>query len=163
MAQQALPAYKRLTVQAERLIAGAYLAGTNTRRVRRALAALFGAAVGKDTVSRAWRKLQSDWEAWQKRDLAGHDIIRLILDGTVVRVRRGRKTTSLSVLVALREAGHLSALAWMIPQFGDAHEPLHDIDQLAVRGAARISELIGRVPVGQPAKPQQLAHPLSPI
>ena len=98
---KALPAYKRLTVQAERPIAGAYLAGTNTRRVRRALAALFGGAVGKDTVSRAWRKLQSDWEAWQKRDLAGHDIIRLILDGTVVRVRLGRKATSLSVLVAL--------------------------------------------------------------
>ena len=75
---KALPAYKRLTVQAERPIAGAYLAGTNTRRVRRALAALFGGAVGKDTVRRAWRKLQSDWEAWRKRDLAGHDIIRLI-------------------------------------------------------------------------------------
>ena len=28
---------------------GAYLAGTNTRRVRRALVALFGGAVGKDT------------------------------------------------------------------------------------------------------------------
>jgi putative transposase len=98
---KALPAYKRLTVQAERLIAGAYLAGTNTRGVRRALAALFGGAVGKDTVSRAWRKVQSDWEAWQKRDLAGDDIVRLILDGTVVRVRLDRKATSLSVLVAL--------------------------------------------------------------
>ncbi|MGH6676303.1 MAG: IS256 family transposase [Xanthobacteraceae bacterium] len=98
---KALPAYKRLTVQAERLIAGAYLAGTNTRRVRRALAALFGGAVGKDTVSRTWHKVQSDWEAWQKRDLAGDDIVRLILDGTVVRVRLDRKATSLSVLVAL--------------------------------------------------------------
>ncbi|HVC53786.1 MAG TPA: IS256 family transposase [Stellaceae bacterium] len=96
-----LPAYKRLTVQAERLIAGAYLAGTNTRRVRRALAALFGGAVGKDTVSRTWHKVQSDWAAWQKRDLAGDDIVRLILDGTVVRVRLDRKATSLSVLVAL--------------------------------------------------------------
>jgi putative transposase len=48
-----LPAYKRLTKQAEALIAGTYLAGTNTRRVRRALGALFGGAVGKDTVSRA--------------------------------------------------------------------------------------------------------------
>ena len=40
------------------LIAGAYLAGTNTRRVRRALASLFGGAVGKDTVSRVWRKVE---------------------------------------------------------------------------------------------------------
>jgi len=45
--------------------------------------------------------VQSDWEAWQKRDLAGDDIVRLILDGTVVRVRLDRKATSLSVLVAL--------------------------------------------------------------
>ena len=51
-----IPAYQRRTKQADALIAGAYLAGTNTRRVRRALAALFGGAVGKDTVSRVWRK-----------------------------------------------------------------------------------------------------------
>ena len=57
-------------------------------------AALFGGAIGKDVVSRAWRKVRSDWEAWQKRDLAGDDIVRLILDGTVVRVRLDRKATS---------------------------------------------------------------------
>ena len=36
-----LPRYARMTRQVEALIAGTYLAGTNTRRVRRALAALF--------------------------------------------------------------------------------------------------------------------------
>jgi transposase-like protein len=41
------------TLAADALIASTYLAGTNTRRVRRALKALFGGAVGKDTVSRA--------------------------------------------------------------------------------------------------------------
>jgi hypothetical protein len=29
--------------------------------VQRALAALFRGAVGKDVVSRAWRKVQADW------------------------------------------------------------------------------------------------------
>ncbi len=96
-----LPAYKRLTKQAEALIAGTYLAGTNTRRVRRALGALFGGAVGKDTVSRAWRKVQGDWEAWQKRDLSQDDIVRVILDGTVVKVRLDKRSTGISVLVAL--------------------------------------------------------------
>jgi putative transposase len=48
---QALRAYQRRTRAADALIASAYLAGTNTRRVRRALAALFGGAVGKDTVT----------------------------------------------------------------------------------------------------------------
>ncbi len=59
---QALRAYQRRTLAADALIASTYLAGTNTRRVRRALAALFGGTVGKDTVSRTWRKVKSDWD-----------------------------------------------------------------------------------------------------
>src|SRR5215211_5275611 len=55
-----LRAYQRRTLAADALIAGAYLAGTNTRRVRRALMALFGGAVSKDTVSRTWRKVKGD-------------------------------------------------------------------------------------------------------
>jgi putative transposase len=66
-----LPRYARMTRQVEALVAGAYLAGTNTRRVKRALAALFGGAVGKDVVSRTWRKVRTDWDAWTRRDLAG--------------------------------------------------------------------------------------------
>jgi putative transposase len=135
---KAFPAYKRLTVQAERLIVGAYLAGTNTRRVRRALAALFGGAVGKDTVSRTWHKVQSDWEAWQNRDLAGDDIVRLILDGTVVRVCLDRKATSLSVLVALgvRRDGQkvLLALRNMGGESEAAWRAL--LDDLVARGLA---------------------------
>jgi putative transposase len=98
---KALRAYQRRTLAADALIAGAYLAGTNTRRVRRALAALFGGAVGKDTVSRVWRKVQTDWEAWNARTLVEEPIVRLILDGTVVRVRLDRKATSISLLVVL--------------------------------------------------------------
>jgi len=96
-----LPRYARMTKQVEALIAGTYLAGTNTRRVRRALAALFKGAIGKDTVSRIWRKVKTDWEAWAKRPLAEEDIVRLILDGTVVRVRLDKKATSISLLVVL--------------------------------------------------------------
>lgn len=96
-----LPRHARMTRQVEALIAGAYLSGTNTRRVKRALAALFGGAVGKDVVSRTWRKVRTDWDAWTQRDLAGEDIVRLILDGTVVRVRLDRKATNISLLVVL--------------------------------------------------------------
>jgi transposase-like protein len=117
--------YQRLTKRAEALIAGAYLAGTNTRRVRRALAALFEGAIGKDVVSRAWRKVKTDWEAWNARDLGGEDVVRLILDGTVVRARVDRKATAISLLVAvgvrrdgqkillaLKAMGGESAAAW---------------------------------------------------
>ena len=103
----ALRAYQRRTKAADALIASAYLSGTNTRRVRRALAALFGGAVGKDTVSRVWRKVLTDWQAWNQRSLADEPIVRLILDGTVVRVRLDKKATSISLLVVIgvREDG----------------------------------------------------------
>jgi transposase-like protein len=96
-----LPRYARMTRQVEALIASAYLAGTNTRRVKRALGALFKGAVGKDVVSRVWRKLKTDWEAWMRHDLASEDVVRLILDGTVVRARLDRKATNISLLVVL--------------------------------------------------------------
>ncbi len=96
-----LRAYQRRTLAADALIAGAYLAGTNTRRVRRALNAVFAGPVGKDVVSRTWRKTKSDWDAWNGRSLAEEPIVRLILDGTVARVRLDRKATSVSLLVAL--------------------------------------------------------------
>src|SRR6478672_5296575 len=98
---EALPRYARMTRQVEALIAGAYLSGTNTRRVRRALAALFRGAVGKDVVSRTWRKVKTNWDAWNRRDLAAEEVVRLILDGTVVRVRLDRKATNISLLVVL--------------------------------------------------------------
>ncbi len=58
---QALRAYQRRTRAADALIASCYLSGTNTRRVRRALAAVFAGGVGKDVVSRVWRKVKILW------------------------------------------------------------------------------------------------------
>ena len=109
----ALRAYQRRTKRADLLIAGAYLAGTNTRRVRRALSAVFGGAVSKDTVSWVWRKVKGDWDAWNARSLAEEPIIRVILDGTVVRVRLDRKATSIVLLVVLgvRDDGQKVLLA----------------------------------------------------
>jgi transposase-like protein len=98
---KALPRYRRLTKTAEALIASVYLSGTNTRRVKRALFALFKGAVSKDVVSRAWRKVKVDWDAWCGRSLADEDIVRLILDGTVVRTRIDKRATNVSVLAAI--------------------------------------------------------------
>ncbi len=61
---RALSRYQLLTKRAEALIASVYLSGTNTRRAKRALFALFKRAVSKDVVSRAWRKVKVDWDAW---------------------------------------------------------------------------------------------------
>jgi len=73
----------------------------NTRRVKRALFGLFEGAVSKDVVSRAWCKVKVDWDAWCARDLTGEDIVRLILDDTVIRTRLDRKAPNISVLAPI--------------------------------------------------------------
>jgi putative transposase len=98
---KALPRYQRLTKKAAALIAAVYLAGTKPRRVKRALFGLFEGAVSKDVVSRAWRKVKVDWDAWCARSLADEDIVRLILDGTVIRTRLDRRATNIPVLAAI--------------------------------------------------------------
>jgi putative transposase len=141
---KALRAYQRRTLVADALIAGSYLAGTNTRRVRRALAALFGGAVGKDTVSRVWRKVKTDWEAWNARSLVEEPSRRLSLDGTVVRVRLDRKATSISLLVVIgvREDGQKVLLA-IKSMGGESTEAWRSVlDDLIKRGLRRPEFLI---------------------
>lgn len=134
-----LPAYKRLSRRAEAVIAEAYLAGMNTRRVRRALGKLFEGRVGKDVVSRAWQGTRSAWEAWQQRDLTDEDIVRLILDGTVVKVRLDRKATAIALLIALgiRRDGQKVVLA--IKNMGGETEAAWRavLDDLLARGLAK--------------------------
>ena len=134
-----LPAYKRLSRRAEALIAEAYLAGMNSRRVRRALAKLFEGHIGKDIVSRAWQRTRAAWEAWQKRDLADEDIVRLILDGTVVKVRLDRKAAAISLLIVLgvRRDGQKVVLA--IRNMGGESEAAWGavLDDLLARGLAK--------------------------
>jgi putative transposase len=139
-----LRAYQRRTLAADALIAGCYLAGTNTRRVRRALGALFGGAVGKDTVSRVRRKVKSDWEVWNARSLAEEPIVRLILDGTVVRVRLDRKATAISLLVVIgvRADGQKLLLA-VKAMGGESTEAWRAVlDDLIQRGLRRPEFLI---------------------
>src|SRR5262249_12909223 len=161
----ALKAYQRRTLTADALIAGAYLAGTNTRRVRRALKALFGGAVGKDTVSRTWRKVKSDWDAWNARSLADEPIVRLILDGTVVRVRLDRKATAIlllvvigvradgqKVLLAIKSMGSESAEAWRSVLDDLIRRGLRQPEFLIVDGAAGLDKAIATVWDGVPVQ-----------
>ena len=161
----ALRAYQRRTLTADALIASTYLAGTNTRRVRRALAALFGGTVGKDTVSRTWRKVKSDWDAWNTRSLAAEPIVRLILDGTVVRVRLDRKATSISLLVvigvradgqkvllAIKSMGGESAEAWRSVLDDLVRRGLQRPQFLIVDGAPGLDKAIAAVWDGVPVQ-----------
>jgi len=160
-----LRAYQRRTLAADALIASAYLAGTNTRRVRRALKALFAEGVGKDVVSRVWRKVKSDWEAWNARSLAEEPIVRLILDGTVVRVRLDRKATAISLLVvigvradgqkvllAIKSMGGESTEAWRAVLDGLIKRGLRRPRFLIVDGAAGLEMALAAVWDGVPVQ-----------
>ena len=100
--------------------------------------------MGKDTVSRVWRKVKSDWDAWNARSLAEEPIVRLILDGTVVRVRLDRKATSISLLVVLgvRADGQKVLLA-VKNMGGESTEAWRAVlDDLVERGLRRPEFLI---------------------
>ena len=158
-----LRGYQRRTLAADALIASTYLAGTNTRRVRRALAALFGGTVSKDIVSRVWRKVKGDWDAWNARSLAEEPIVRLILDGTVVRVRLDRKATSISLLVvigvradgqkvllAVKNMGGESTEAWRTVLDDLIRRGLQRPEFLIVDGALGLEKAIAAVWDGVP-------------
>src|SRR5271154_1157073 len=97
-----IPRYQRRTERVDEAILGVYLSGTNTRRLRGALAPLLrGAALSKDAVSRLVGRLREDFEAWAKRDLGELGVRYLFLDGWYPRVRIGKKRVRVPVLVTL--------------------------------------------------------------
>ena len=144
---------------------GRLSAGVNTRRVRRALAALFSGAVGKDIVSRTWRKVKGDWDAWNARSLADEPIVRLILDGTFVRVRLDRKATAISLLVvigvradgqkvllAVKRMGGETAEAWRAVLDDLIKRGLRRPEFLIVDGAAELDAVVAAVWDGVPVQ-----------
>ena len=124
---QLIPRYQRRTERVDEAILGVYLSGTNTRRLRGALAPLLrGTPLSKDAVSRLVGRLKEDFAGWAKRDLGALNVRYLFLDGWYPRMRIGKKRVRVPVLVTLavcadgrreivdlRLAGVESARAWL--------------------------------------------------
>jgi transposase-like protein len=121
--------------------------------------------VGKDTVSRVWRKVKTDWDTWNARSLADEPIVRLILDGTVVRVRLDRKATSISLLVvigvrqdgqkvvlAIKSMGGESTEAWRTVLDDFIKRGLRRPEFLIVDGAPGLDKAIAAVWDGVPVQ-----------
>jgi putative transposase len=105
---QLLPRYARRTREVDAALAGLYLSGTNTRRVKLALKPLLqGAPLSKSAVSRVVAGLQDQYEAWRLRSLSGDVLKVLYLDAIWLRVRLAKKIEKLPVAVAVgvREDG----------------------------------------------------------
>src|SRR5437762_4525177 len=118
--------YQRRTRRVDEAILGVYLAGTNTRRIKGALAPLLrGGPLSKDAVSRLVGRLAGDFETWRRRDFAEDQIQYLMMDGWYPKVRIGKRRVRVPVLVTLgvradgervvldvRLAGDESTAAW---------------------------------------------------
>ena len=121
-----VPRYQRRSERVDEAILGVYLSGTNTRRIKGALAPLLrGGPLSKDAVSRLVGRLAEDFETWRRRDLAEDRIQYVIMDGWYPKVRLGKRRERVPVLVTLgvradgqrvvldlRLAGDESTAAW---------------------------------------------------
>jgi transposase-like protein len=121
-----LPRYQRRMREINEAIAGVYLSGGNTRRIRGALRPLLkNAPLSKSAVSRVVGTLRGDWETWRKQSLKDLNVVYLYLDAIALRVRSAGKVTGLPVLaavavladgskrlVALEVCGAESSAAW---------------------------------------------------
>ena len=99
---QVIPRYARRTRQVDEAILGAYLAGANTRRIRKVLEPLLGAEhLSKSAVPRVAARLKGQFGQWSERDLAEERYGTLFLDAIHLKVRLARRVVSVPVLAAL--------------------------------------------------------------
>jgi transposase-like protein len=99
---QVVPRYARRTRKVDEAILGAYLAGANTRRIRKALEPLLGSEhLSKSAVSRVAARLKAQFAEWSERDLSEERYAILFLDGFYLKVRMARRVVSVPVLAAL--------------------------------------------------------------
>ena len=97
-----LPRYQRRVREVNEAVVGTYLAGGNTRRIRRALQPLLKAApLSKSAVSRVVATLKDGLADWMARSLAELDVVYLYLDALVLRVRSAGKVVRVPVLAAV--------------------------------------------------------------
>lgn len=99
---QVVPRYARRAREVDEAILGAYLAGANSRRIRKALAPLFGQEnLSKSAVSRVVSRLKEQCSRWCARDLSEERYSILFLDGLHLKVRLARRVISVPVLAVL--------------------------------------------------------------
>jgi putative transposase len=111
---QLLPRYARRTREIDEAILSCYLAGANSRRIKKALAPLLGEEnLSKSAVSRVVARLKELFAQWSQRDLSSEGCAVLFLDGFHLKVRLARRVVSVPVLAVLgvREEGEKQLLS----------------------------------------------------
>lgn len=132
-----VPRYERRTEAVNAAVLGAYLGGTNTRRVRRALEPLLGSAVlSKSAISRVVVRLKASFEAWRARDLSRERYVYLYLDAMFLPVRLVKRVVKVPVqaVIGVREDGQKVLLALEIAASESTASWKTIVEALAKRG-----------------------------
>jgi len=142
---EALPRYSRRTRKVDEALLGVYLAGANSRRIRKAIAPLLGDAnLSKSSISRVVSRLKTLFAEWNQRDLSDESYKILFLDGFHLKVRMARRVTSVPVLAALGVANdgskRLVSLQLVVRESGLSWRNF--VDDLEQRGLARPAVLV---------------------
>ena len=97
-----LPRYARRTREVDDALLGCYFGGVNSRRIRRALQPLLGAApLSKSAVSRVVARVKQQFAVWQQRSLTDERYAVVFLDGIHLRVRLAGRVVVVPILAAL--------------------------------------------------------------
>jgi transposase-like protein len=97
-----LPRYQRRTREVDEAILNVYLAGANSRRIKRALEPLLGDThLSKSAISRVVARLKALFAQWRDRDLSSETYAIVFLDGFHLKVRLAKRVVAVPVLVAL--------------------------------------------------------------
>lgn len=134
-----VPRYERRTVAVNAAVLGAYLAGANTRRIRRLLEPLLGdEALSKSAISRVVVRLKASFESWRTRDLGRERYAYLYLDAMFLAVRLVRRVVRVPVqaVLGVREDGQKVLLVLEIASSESTASWTAIVQGLAKRGLA---------------------------
>lgn len=132
-----VPKYARRSRRVNEAIVACYLAGANSRRVRKALEPLLGSSqLSKSAISRVVTKLKARFDEWMERDLSEEGALVLYLDGMHLPVRLARRVVRVPVqaVIGVRESGEKLLLSLRIAPSESTVSWKGVLEQLADRG-----------------------------
>jgi transposase-like protein len=132
-----VPKYERRSRRVNEAIVACYLAGANTRRVRKALEPLLGSSqLSKSAISRVVTRLKARFDEWMERDLSQEGSLVLYLDALHLPVRLARRVVRVPVqaVIGVRESGEKLLLSLRIAPSESTASWKGVVEDLAHRG-----------------------------
>lgn len=135
--------YRRRTAEVDAAVVESYVAGVSTRKMGDVTRALLDEDVGRSTVSRVTRTLESEVEALRSAPI-DEPITYLFLDGTFLDARWARRVENVAALVAygVGPSGHRQLLGITVGARESEESWAELLDQLVARGLRGVKLVI---------------------